>query len=1407
MMDRTRFRFHSLVEAGFRNPSRQLCRAAIVISCLAMSVARAAADDESFRKLGEEYSPKVRQVIQRFCLECHSTAVQEGELDLESVVSIADVRRTPTAWQKVAEVLDRGEMPPKDSPQPPPELRAPMRDWVQRYLRAEALASAGDPGRVVLRRLSNVEYTNSIRDLTRVPLNPAHEFPVDGAAGEGFTNSGESLVMSSGLLTKYLDAAKEIAAHAVPLADGLRFSPSATRRDWTDEIMTEIRKIYGQYADKDGHLPLEPYLAATIEHREDLTAGTRSFAQIAAQHKLSPKYLELLWKTLTAATPSPVLDSWRAKWRVAKPADAAALAAEIKPWQQALTRFNTVGLFFYTLEGPTVKKSWQEPIDPLVNAQEFRHKFPASSTASEAVVYLAASEAGDASSGDTVLWKQPRLEQAGQPALLLRDVPAIMRRLGEERQRLFAATAKYLAAADEVRLNTGPADLAAVAQRHQLEPASLVAWLDYLGIAAAAPTQLKGHLSDKIPSASNHNFIQGWGKLDTPLLFANSSDQEVHVPGLMKPHSVAVHPGPQVSAAIGWQSPIEGDVRIEARVVRAHPECGNGVTWTLELRRGQGRTKLASAVVEGREATVAPIDSLQVRRGDVVSLLIGPRDGNHACDLTEVDFTVSTKSGEERRWNLAADVANDVLVGNPHPDRQGNPHVWHFYTEAVSAAGPNLAAIPQGSLLSRWLATEGAEERIKLGAALQKLLTNDASAPADQPDAQLHKQLTALDGPLLSPLIERIKNSVRSPEASTTIDDNAAASLGLKGAQFGKRPDGGKIGGSEVDAASLCVAAPSVLELRIPAALVAGRELVVTGSVDGGEGSVQLFVTPTKPTDLTRLQPGLPIVAAEGGAARQRVTAALDELRNAFPEALCYSQIVPVDEVVTLVQFFRDDERLGRLMLEDSQRAKLDELWDELRFVSQDALQIREAYGQFMEFTTQDRNPEVYKPLRKPIFDHAEAFQKRLIETEPKQLDAALEFARRAFRRPLTDAETGQLRAVYKRLRTEDLSHDEALRLVLARILISPAFLYRAEKASEGNEPRPVSDFELASRLSYFLGATAPDEELQRLAAAGKLSDPQTLVAQSRRLLQKESARNLATEFACQWLDVRDFHEHDEKSDRHFPTFAALRSDMYEESVRFFTDMFQRDGSVLDVLTADHTFLNEALAAHYGIPGVKGAEWRRVDGVRKYSRGGVLGMSTTLAKQSGASRTSPILRGNWVVETLLGEKLPKPPKDVPLLPEDETATNGLTVRQLVEKHSNTPQCAVCHVRMDPFGFALEGFDAIGRFRERDLADRPIDAQATFKDGVQLNGFAGLRDYLSVQRKDQILRNFCRKLLGYALGRSVQLSDEPLLDDMLAQLQQRDYRFSAAIETLVLSKQFRFHRAVTQDQETKLGSIQ
>jgi hypothetical protein len=597
-----------------------------------------------------------------------------------------------------------------------------------------------------------------------------------------------------------------------------------------------------------------------------------------------------------------------------------------------------------------------------------------------------------------------------------------------------------------------------------------------------------------------------------------------------------------------------------------------------------------------------------------------------------------------------------------------------------------------------------------------------------------------------------------------------------------------------LEPASLFTPASSVLELPLPAEAANGAEFVVSARLLKGSGEARLHVDvlKTKPpghsTDPRPFPAAAPLLVGEGAAIRAQYEQAFAAFRELFPAALCYEKIIPSDEVVTLVQFYREDHQLARLMLSEAEKAQLDRMWNALRFVTRDPLTQVDALLQLIEYATQDSDPKPFRAARPAFEGRAAAFRQALFDAEPRQLDAVLELADRAYRRPLQDREKEELRALYRKLRSEELPHEEALRLTIAKVFVSPAFLYRSENPAPGVAQAPVTAGELANRLSYFLWSSLPDSEL-REAASGKLLEPAVLRAQTKRLLAAPQVRRLATEFGCQWLHLRDFDALDEKSDTAFPTFRALRGDMLEESVRCFTDLFQHDGSVLSLLDADHAFLNEALAKHYGIPGVSGPDWRRVDGLRQFGRGGLLGQAAVLAKQAGASRSSPILRGDFVVETLLGEKIPRPPKDVPPFPEEQAGAK-LTVRQLTEKHSSDERCARCHLRMDAFGFALENFDGIGRFRDKDEAGQPLDANAKLPNGTELAGLSGLRDYLLHQRRDDFLRQFCRKLLGFALGRTVQLSDEPLLTEMRAQLAAHEFRVSTAIDCIVQSRQFR-----------------
>jgi len=1388
-------------------------------TAVAVSPALAAeAPPATFAQLSERYSAQARPLLAKYCLDCHSADAPESELDLQRFASLDEIRTDSEAWLKVAEMLDAGEMPPAEADQPSDEERGALRAWVADYLRAESYAHVGDPGPVIVRRLNNAEYTYSIQDITGVPLQPAREFPADGAAGEGFTNAAAAMSMSPALVQKYLDAAKGIAAHAVLLPDGFRFSPSTTRSDWTNDKVAEIRQLYRNYTDSagasqvnlqgivfdtndGGRLPVEQYLRATLQEREAIASGAKSIAAVAAEHHLNAKYLGILWRALNDTTPSALLDNLRTRWRTAQVDDSAALAADIAAWQQALWRFTSVG-HIGKVGGPT---AWQEPVSPLAARQDVRLPLAPADGADELTLYLLTRDAGDGNDADAVIWERPRLVAPGRPDVLLRDIRAVAQQADDLREQIIATAEHALAAADEAERSEKQSDLTELAAKHSVSREVLAAWLEYLGIGAGGNVAIQTHLQDRIVDASGHDFVDGWGTGETPNVVANASDELVRIPGTLKPHSVAMHPSPSLAVAVGWRSPVAAQVHVTGAVQHAHPECGNGVTWTLEVRRGGAVQRLAAGIAHGGAVTpTGDFPRVAVREGDVIALSIGPRDGNHSCDLTAVDLTVASPS---ETWDLAADVSPDIHAGNPHADRQGRAGVWNFFTEPAQADAP--AVIVAGSLLAKWRAAGASEERATIAKSIAALL-QQAPADATTPDGQLYRQLLSLGGPLMS-------HAIASNTPQGAPQDVAESPWGLATSQFGKDLDG-----AAIDDASLAVQAPHVIAVKIPAELARGAEFVASATLApgaGDEGSVQLQATTAAPGGVAGLQPSSavitdaggawtsdterlsfasPILVRDGGAARARMEQAFADFRAVFPAALCYTKIVPVDEVVTLTLFYREDEPLRRLMLDDAQAAELDRLWSELHFISQDALTLVDGLEQLLEFATQDGDPSVFEPLREPVAARAAAFRQAMIDAEPKQLDALVEFAALAYRRPLAPNEAGELRALYQRLRAESLPHDEAFRLTLARILISPSFLYRLETTEtqaasasiEGEfNTRALTDWELASRLSYFLWSSPPDAELRELAASGQLRDPQTLRSQARRMLQDRRTERLAREFASQWLHVYEFDTLDEKSERHFPEFAALRGDMYEEVIQFFTAAFRDDASILSYFDADHTFVNARLADFYQLPAADDNEWRRVEGVRSQGRGGVLGFAATLAKQSGASRTSPILRGNWVSEVLLGEKLPKPPPGVPVLPEDEFATAGLTVRQLVEKHTSDARCAKCHVRIDPLGFALEEFDAIGRRRDKDLADRPIDAHTTLPDGAVVDGLPGLRDYLTHGRRDALVRQFCRKLLGYALGRPVRLSDRPLLDEMVARLEQNGFRFTAAIDTILSSPQF------------------
>ena len=527
--------------------------------------------------------------------------------------------------------------------------------------------------------------------------------------------------------------------------------------------------------------------------------------------------------------------------------------------------------------------------------------------------------------------------------------------------------------------------------------------------------------------------------------------------------------------------------------------------------------------------------------------------------------------------------------------------------------------------------------------------------------------------------------------------------------------------------------------------------------------------------------------------------------------------------------YFRDDQPLYELLLDEEQQATLDEMWREMDFVA--SVNIR-TYVEFAKLGTRgtrddfnDGEPEVeeieveeiiseekirqleaeYLEVAKDGSDEAIQAVEDFFETvnegirwvqqarrdaEASHLQSLLDFAARAYRRPLSSADRADLLTFYRDVRERyDLDHEGAIREAIVLVLTSPKFSYRVDLVEAGGGVQPLSDFDLASRLSYFLWSSLPDEELLQHAAAGDLHEPEVIKTQTRRMLQDPRIRALAVEFGGNWLDFRDFEQIGTVDRERFPSFSdELREAMFEEPIRFLLDVFQHNRSILDFLYAHDTFVNPILARHYGMR-VRGDEssWVRFHAADLYGRGGLLPMAAFLTKNAPGLRTSPVKRGYWVAKNILSEQIPPPPV-VPELPADE-AKMDLPLRQMLEQHRANPSCAACHARFDSFGLAFETFDPVGKRRTYDLGGRTVDASGTFPGGIEGEGLKGIRQYIRDHREDDFVDGFSSKLLAYAFGRSLALSDDLLIQEIGRELADDGYRFETVIESIVTSRQF------------------
>ena len=399
-------------------------------------------------------------------------------------------------------------------------------------------------------------------------------------------------------------------------------------------------------------------------------------------------------------------------------------------------------------------------------------------------------------------------------------------------------------------------------------------------------------------------------------------------------------------------------------------------------------------------------------------------------------------------------------------------------------------------------------------------------------------------------------------------------------------------------------------------------------------------------------------------------------------------------------------------------------------------------------------------------------------------------FLTRAWRRPPTDDELNRHLELFDSGINNGDSYVDALKFTYKGILVSPNFMFLPEPEPDEVGTYQLGDFQLASRMSYFLWGTMPDDELFQLAHEGKLGTEEELRRQVKRMLRDPKARGLADLFASQWLGINQLGLTKQPDTSKFPEYnEQLNAYMREEASLFFTHILQEDRSLVELIDADHTFVNEELAKLYGLEGVYGEEFRRVALTDK-NRGGIVSLPAVLTATSHPLRTSPVLRGLWVLETVLGEHVPPPPPNVPALPEDDKPVDGLSFREQMELHRTNQECASCHARMDPIGFGLDNFDPIGRWRG-DLGGLAINAEGTLTSGENFNGPAELKAIL-VAKKDQVAHNITRKMLGYALGRELNRYDNCVIDDTMEALRASDYRASDLFTEIVLSYPF-LHR--------------
>ena len=636
--------------------------------------------------------------------------------------------------------------------------------------------------------------------------------------------------------------------------------------------------------------------------------------------------------------------------------------------------------------------------------------------------------------------------------------------------------------------------------------------------------------------------------------------------------------------------------------------------------------------------------------------------------------------------------------------------------------------------------------------------------------------------------------------------------------KFGESPDGSKMGPDDfatvgeghIELPAQAVD-PSTLALQVDAELGTDRDTVVRVIFSNREdGKV----------------PGIPVRALMGDSKSKGYSAfkagVVELVANMPPNA--YGEPTPADkdpppapfdptyntpehdEWVARIKYIRDDKFIYGNILDDAARVKVDRAWNDLLASFEyydnylDMLNTKLKLGLKVKHMAELNEIQVAalpaegRGYLAPLRAQFDAVEKAQRAARPAHVEDCVKFAALAWRRPLTEDEKTGLRTFYTKARSggAEMDHNKAIRALLARILVAPAFLYRVESPAVANA-RPLSQWELASRVSFFLWSSVPDAELRRAAAANELSNPQQLEKQVKRMMADEKARRFAIEFFGQWLGFYRFDEFKGVDTTRFPEFTQeVKASMYDEAVSFFEYLVRENRPVGEILTADYTFLNKPLAKHYGVDAKVASDGKPelVKNANAMNRGGILRMGAVLTATSAPLRTSPVKRGDWVLRRILGTPTPPPPADAGSIPADDKLFAGLSLRQKLESHKRNATCAGCHTRIDPLGFPLEHYDPTGRWRSTYADGKPVDDTSVAKDGAAINGVAGLQKYLEAHQA-QVQYTLARKLAGYALGRTVLPSDEALIEKMSAAGSSAS--MSKLVSEIIDSKQFRYRR--------------